>query len=80
MRHILLATTAIIGFSSVVSGAAVAQEAADQASMGLGDIVVTAQRKEESLQKAAVAIDAVTGASLTQQGILKAEDITKSVP
>jgi len=80
MRRIFLATTAIAGFASTISGAAFAQEAADQAAGGVTDIVVTAQRKEESMQKAAVAIDAVTGDNLTQQGIVKAEDITKSVP
>ncbi|GLT00918.1 hypothetical protein GCM10007897_23080 [Sphingobium jiangsuense] len=81
MRRTLLATTAVIISISSFSTFASAQDAEDQAGAGgLTDIVVTAQRREESLQKAAVAIDAVTGAALTQQGILKAEDITKSVP
>lgn len=86
MRKILLATTAITGFVAMVPGAAMAQipqQAADQAaqgSAGIDEIVVTAQRKAESAQKAAIAIDAVTGGDLLQQGISKAEDITKSVP
>ena len=76
MRHILLATSAI-GIA-LTSMPAAAQEAADEA--GIQDIVVTAQRKEENLQKAAIAIDAVSGADLLSKGVLKAEDLTKSVP
>ena len=47
---------------------------------GIGDIVVTAQRQEQSLQKAAVPIDAVSGDSLVKAGITNALDITKAVP
>ena len=49
--------------------------AADGASAednGLEDIVVTAQRREENLQKAAIAVSAVSGDSLTQQSITQA--------
>jgi len=55
-----------------------APQAADSA--GIGDIVVTAQRKVESAQKAAIAIDAVSGADLLNHGITSAQDITKQVP
>ncbi|WP_088182925.1 TonB-dependent receptor [Sphingobium sp. Z007] len=82
MRSCLLATTAIAGMMATAPMPGLAQTA-DQtapASVGLDDIVVTAQRKAESAQKAAIAIDAVTGDTLIQQGITKAEDITKSVP
>ena len=36
---------------------------------GIGDIVVTAQRKSESSQRAAVAIDAISGDLIAQKGI-----------
>jgi iron complex outermembrane receptor protein len=86
MRSILLATAAMITIGT--PGLALAQQApgqsaeqaADQGNAGIAEIVVTAQRKAESAQKAAIAIDAVTGDTLLQQGISKAEDITKSVP
>lgn len=57
--------------------------AADGASAednGLEDIVVTAQRREENLQKAAIAVSAVSGDSLTQQSITQATDLTRLVP
>ena len=48
--------------------------------VGISDIVVTAQRKVESAQKAAIAIDAVSGDALVQRGVTSAADITKQVP
>ncbi|MEZ5742818.1 MAG: TonB-dependent receptor [Sphingomonadaceae bacterium] len=48
--------------------------------VGIGDIVVTAQRREETLQDAAIAIDAVTGNDLAEQGVTTADDIGKIVP
>lgn len=47
---------------------------------GIAEIVVTAQRREESLQKAAIAIDAVSGEGLLQRGINSAASLTKAVP
>jgi len=46
----------------------------------LEEIVVTAQRREESIQKAAIAIDATGGTALLQEGITKPEDLSKLVP
>jgi iron complex outermembrane receptor protein len=80
MRPVLHGTTAIIALALAVP--AFAQEAQSTASEdnGLGEIIVTAQRKEETLQKTALAIDAVSGADLAQRGISNAIDITKAVP
>lgn len=47
---------------------------------GIDEIIVTAQRKEESLQKTGVAIDAVNAASLVSQGVNNAADLTRAVP
>lgn len=47
---------------------------------GLEEIVVTAQRREENLQRAAIAVSAVSGDSLVQQSITDATDITRLVP
>src|SRR4051812_13325539 len=52
--------------------AAGATGAPDQASAdgaGLADIVVTAQKRSESLQKTPAAVTAVSGVALTQRGI-----------
>jgi iron complex outermembrane receptor protein len=47
---------------------------------GLEEIVVTAQRREESLQHAALAVTAVSGDQLAQAGAIKVEDLTQLVP
>jgi len=86
MRSALLVTTAIAALA--VATPSFAQEAQSTASTastasdssGIEEIVITARRKEESLQKAALAIDAVSGADLAQRGIANALDITKAVP
>lgn len=63
--------------------AATSDQAVAQAPMGenqIADIIVTAQRREESLQHAAIAIDAVSGDALVQRGVESASDLTKTVP
>jgi iron complex outermembrane recepter protein len=47
---------------------------------GLEEIVVTAQRREENLQKAAVPVSAVSGSTLTEQSVTQATDLTRLVP
>jgi iron complex outermembrane receptor protein len=49
-------------------------------SQGLQEIVVTAQRREESLQHAAIAVTAVSGDKLAQAGAVKVADLTQLVP
>ena len=80
MRTAFLITTAMTAIA--LASPAFAQEAQSAASDngGISEIIVTAQRKEESLQKAALAIDAVSGDDLAQRGIASATDITKAVP
>ena len=46
----------------------------------LGEVVVTAQRREETLQRAAVAVDVVTGADLVSQGITQVDRLNNLVP
>jgi len=80
MRTAFLITTAMTAIA--LASPAFAREAQSAASDngGISEIIVTAQRKEESLQKAALAIDAVSGDDLAQRGIASATDITKAVP
>lgn len=47
---------------------------------GLTDIVVTAQRRAENLQKAAIAISAVSGDALRSAAITKPTELTSIVP
>ncbi|MBK6672539.1 MAG: TonB-dependent receptor [Proteobacteria bacterium] len=55
------------------------QEAA-QPQEGLEEVVVTAQRREENLQKAALAVSAVSGDTLATQSITQATDLTRLIP
>lgn len=70
--------------ASAAAMAATAKEAApDQGAAefsGLEEIVVTAQRREESAQRAALAIDVVTAEELQSAGVVKPEDLMKVVP
>ncbi|ARS27253.1 TonB-dependent receptor [Sphingomonas sp. KC8] len=55
-----------------------AAAAADES--GLGDIVVTARRREESLQEVPVAISAISAAALEEKGVRSVEDLRQAVP
>ena len=47
---------------------------------GIEDIIVTAQRREENLQKVPVSVTALSGDDLTQRAIVDSTDIAKLVP
>ncbi|RZL29143.1 MAG: TonB-dependent receptor [Sphingomonas sp.] len=47
---------------------------------GLTDIVVTAQRRSESLQRAAIAVSAVSGDLLSSAGVTRPTELTALVP
>ena len=55
-------------------------EASQGDSVGLEDIVVTAQRREENLQRAAVSVTAVSGDTLARRGVTTAADLTQVAP
>ena len=80
MKSALRISVALCALAGAVPVSAQTAQTGAESDSGIGDIIVTAQRREETAQKAAIAIDAVSGASLIEAGILKAEDITKSVP
>ena len=46
----------------------------------LGDIIVTAQRREETLQRAAVAVDVISGADLVTAGTTNASLLSERAP
>jgi iron complex outermembrane recepter protein len=59
-----------------------AQQAApaEQEPEGLEEVVVTAQRREENLQRAALPVSAVSGDTLTEQSVTQATDLTRLLP
>jgi len=74
-----LAFAAAAACSLPVSGPAVAAEAGVEAS-GIEQIVVTARRREESLQDVPVAITALTADQLLEQNVRTLEDLTAYAP
>jgi iron complex outermembrane receptor protein len=57
------------------------QTTAVDAGQGLGaEILITAQRREESLQRAAIAVTALDGDVLTEAGVTQATDLTRLIP
>ncbi len=59
---------------------ATAGSTASDASRQLSEIVVTAQRRSESLQKVPLAITAISGAGLIQAGVKEPKDLAAIVP
>lgn len=94
MRPRLLATCAACAYTFVTHIAAAqgstaptpptvpadASSAENASETGLGDIIVTAQRRSESLQRAAVAVSAVSGDALVSAGVARPSDLTSIVP
>ncbi|MCW1986035.1 UNVERIFIED_ORG: iron complex outermembrane receptor protein [Sphingomonas sp. R1F5B] len=81
MRKVLLASSMLIaGWGAPVAAQTTGNETAGNSTAGIGDIVVTAQRKSESTQKAAIAIAVLNGDQLLQKGLSSATDLGKAVP
>jgi iron complex outermembrane receptor protein len=78
----LLASCALPCLFTVTPAAAQTSgpDAADASEPGLQDIVVTAQRRSENLQRAAIAVTAVTGDTLASAGITRPTELTSIVP
>lgn len=68
----------VLGFAA--AGMGIAQLAAAQEAARLEEIVVTAQRREASLESVPVAVTAITGADLEQQGVTRLDDLSGAVP
>ncbi|MCW6528621.1 TonB-dependent receptor [Sphingomonas sp. MMSM20] len=80
--RILSASVALIALAPAMPAFAQDSASAPAAGdgQGLQDIIVTAQRREENLQKAALAVSAVAGDALVKQSITQATDLTRVVP
>ncbi|WP_157221095.1 TonB-dependent receptor [Flavisphingomonas formosensis] len=73
----LISTSA---FANDAPPAAASSVPAGEAGASLGDIVVTARRVEERLEKVPVAITAFSGAALTERRVLGEQDLQQAVP
>lgn len=88
MKRLLLASTALLGLASLAQpafaqdqGAAAAPgDASASASEGLAEIIVTAQRREESLQRAAIPVSAISADQLVRAGATEPTALTNLIP
>lgn len=88
MKKIILATTALIAGAHAISAAA--QERSntapavastdDGAAGALNEIIVTAQRRGENLQRAAIAVSAISADALVSANVVAPSDLAKLVP
>jgi outer membrane receptor protein involved in Fe transport len=76
-RFDLLATSAVL---ALLGNAAQAQEAPPTAESGIEEIVVTAQRRAEPLQRVPIAVSAFTGETLGERRIDDALDVQFNTP
>ena len=76
MKPYFVVAASILGALSAAE--AFAQE--ESSATGLEEIVVTAQRREENLQRAAIAVSAVAGDKLTEGSITEPTDLTRLLP
>ncbi len=79
----LIATTALCGscFFAAMPGVAFAQdEAAATNDVGIGEIVVTAQKRAENIQDVPIAISAVSGQFLESRGITSIDGLGAIAP
>ena len=84
MKRFLIAATSVLALAAGAAPA-FAQEAdagaeAQGSGEGLQEIVVTAQRKSENLQRAGIPVAVVTGDELVSKGVTGAADLGKMVP
>ena len=73
---------ALISVGSLISArpASAAADANEAPTQGLEEIIVTAQKRSEDLQKVALAVSAITGEALKATGVFDAQGLTDMVP
>src|SRR5262245_22456096 len=75
------AIRAALGASlAAYAATALTQEAAPGETIGIAEIVVTAQKREEGIQSVPIAVTALTADALTTQRINLAQDLARAVP
>lgn len=78
-RARMLIGSALVGAVAVLPGQVLAQEATAEEG-GLEEIIVTAQRREESLKDVPIAVSAVSTTALANSGINSTRELTQIVP
>src|SRR5262245_11147379 len=73
-------TAAVSTVLSVASGNAAAQEQPAQPPTGLGEVIVTATKRAESMQDVSESISAFNGEAIAMRGLQQIDDIAKYIP
>ena len=68
------------GDGAVAPSSAQATSGAGSSDQAIGDVVVTAERRSQSIQRSSLAIEVFSGASLREAGVNQARDLTKLSP
>ena len=76
-HRLAYAISAILGGYAAAS---VAADATDTSDTGIEEILVTAQRRNESIQNVPITIQAITGTQLQQLSITTFDDVIKYLP
>jgi iron complex outermembrane receptor protein len=80
LKHLITGTASAITLSAVAfSGTALAQDAG-QAPTALGELIVTAQKREQKLQDVPIAVTVVTAQLLSDAGVKDIKDLTVLTP
>ena len=86
IRKSALCTVMITALACGTSGVALAQSGAgvsaqaDEDQQGLGDIIVTATKRNENLQDVPLSISAVSSEQLASRGVTASSDLVSVVP
>ncbi len=80
MRRSMVSFLALAASQVILSTAAMAQDATPEAAEDSGEIIVTAERREQSLQRLPTTASAVTGEGLADQQIQRVDDLIKTTP
>lgn len=75
-----LAVRAILGASTLATSVVAVGQDEPQQTVGIEEIIVTAQKREETIQSVPIAVTALTADALTTQRINLAQDLPRAVP
>ncbi|MBV1686263.1 TonB-dependent receptor [Novosphingobium sp. G106] len=78
--HVLMVSTALLPASALAQSSGAAAEGSAQEVGEIGDIVVTAQKRSESVQKVPLAVTAIGSDALREAGITNVDALSSSVP
>lgn len=78
--HLRLAVRAILSASTLAASVGVVAQDQPEQTAGIEEIIVTAQKREESIQSVPIAVTALTADALTTQRINLAQDLPRAVP